>query len=1236
MPPKAPKEGVRLFSNQSSLTAAELHRLLAPIGFTDLTAALNCLRRIPGDEQERRVFETVLPDLLQALADAAHPDRVLVNFEKLAHAVRNPPVLFAALKDEPRLLEALAVLFAGSQFLTDILLRAPDNFRQIKEPRSLTDIKTRQQIYSEASDVVFPEQDLAQNLDRLRRFQRRELLRIGAADLLGALDFQGVVHQLSNLARVMIQICLSLVAEHLQQSVHGFAVIALGKLGGRELNYSSDVDLIFVARPPREAHKKLGQRLIWALSHATSEGFLYRIDMRLRPWGQDGSLVPGFEQNLAYLQKHAQLWEKQAMLKGRRVAGDEVMGIEFLDQVKRTLVDLPADEVRKEILKMKGKIEQKLRRKGRAWGEVKGGEGSIRDVEFITQYLQIAHARHHPEIQSRNTLDGLARLTACAILPASEYRVLAEGYVFLRTIEHHLQIMYYRQTHQLPRDPQELTFLARRLGFHGEGIGKQMVERYHQHSQAIREVFQRTFAAPSTSRVQAPRAAIQPAENSSGHLARMDSAYAFAFNQEQIRQHTEMATALTHDDPVKLVAQPLSDSDWRVTIVAFDALGELSLICGLLFDYGIDILEGSIFTYEPGGRGPQGEQRTQPMRRARRLHHRADQYDPRRKIVDVFTVRSVTDVLTAQTWARYANELSIFVKLLREKKQNEVQGEIAKRVAVAISKYSSQPGTLLPVEIAVDNTACQEYTVLRIDAPDTMGFLYEFTNALSLNGIYIARVQIRSLGDRVHDTLYVTDVQGKKITDPVKQYQLRVATVLVKHFTHLLPRSPNPQSAMLNFRAFVSHLFSQSGWTRELASLERPEVLETLSRLLGVSEFLWNDFLRMQHANLFPLVTDVKQLASPKSKKQLRQELNKQLKGTGSWGKKVEVLNLFKDREMFRVDMRYIMGVNKELCAFSHELSDLADVVIETAYDLCFSRLMETLGEPQSATGRACGVSICGLGKLGGRELGFASDIELMFIYEGPGRSAGPATITNNEFFLKLVHDMRKTIQSRHEGIFEVDLRLRPYGKAGSLVVPISLMESYYAESGAAWDYERQALVKLRPIAGDPAFAKRVTAVRDAIIYTNKPFAVSNLRAMRERQVRQLVAGGTINAKFSPGGLVDLEYLVQALQLKNGQEHPELRLTNTAEALRNLKESGILTADDTERLSEAYIFLRRLIEALRMVRGNARDLAVPKPDSDAFKFLARRLDYGENTALLFEELMQHTSVVQRIGERMLK
>jgi len=1188
-------------------------------------------------ERLYRIAATLSPDLLlhlvAALADSAAPDRVLVNLERFVQNAKATGIDLGYLAGTARAIEILCTLFAGSQFLTEILLRNPDYFQRLTRTRSAEVSGTSAppcivtgtpQTVSEVPPATWEEQ-----LDALRRFQRWELLRIGTCDLLGLLDLAAVTGELSRLAESLIQASLQLAAAESGTPIGGFAVIAMGKLGGSELNYSSDVDLLFVAQAEGTRYQKLAEKLIEALSRVTAEGFLYRVDMRLRPWGEIGALVPTVDGYLAYLEQHGRLWEKQALIKARPVAGNRSVAADLLRRTLPLVYSPGDDSVRSDVHAMKQRTEALLREQGRSWGEVKLGEGSIRDVEFVSQYLQLAHGQAHPEVRSRGTLDALQRLLEGGFLEPDECLVLKDGYVFLRTIEHYLQMMHYRQTHALPTDEAELALLARRLGFQGGRAGQAFLLQYEQHRAAIRRVYLSYLESYDMDESTAPSDAT-PLPEIGPHLARMDASYGEAFDQGQIRLHATLAEQLDHDHLVEVHALSLPDGRWRITIVGYDYPGELSLICGLLFVHTFGIDEGHVFTYEPAMDQEESEDDAAPRGR-----------DARRKIVDVFTVHSEGDNVTAATWVRYHDELEELLHLVQGGRQAQAQGELVNRVADALQAIGPEADTLYPVEIDIDNAASDEYTLLRISAPDTIGFLYEFTNALALNHVYIARVDVASAGSHVHDTLYVTDARGHKITSPDRQRELRAATVLIKHFTHLLPVLSNPAAALVHFRQFIAELFRRPDWPDELTSLERPEVLGALARMLGVSDFLWNDFLRMQHESLFPVVRDVDALQTVKSRARLQSELEAMLRPVhggpqppseeAPWR---QVLNEFKDREMFRIDMRHILGHTAEFWDFSRELTDLAEVVVNAAYHLCHEDLRVVHGTPLLDDGQVSDMAVCALGKCGGRELGFASDIELMFIYAGNGRTAGPDAITSAEFYEKVVQDVVRAIRAKREGIFEIDLQLRPYGKAGSMAVSLEAFRRYFAPGGPAWAYERQALVKLRPIAGSAALGQRVVALRDSYVYDGRPFDVVAMHAMRERQIRHLVSGGTFNAKFSPGGLVDVEYLVQALQIVHGDRDPALRRTNIREAMAALAAGGILSAQDYMRLRRAHTFLRWLIDGLRMVRGNAKDLTVPTPDGEAFAFLARRLRY-EQAGELHEDLTHYTASVQELNRRLL-
>lgn len=1222
-----------------SLPAAAASGLMASYGFVDPQAAAVRLQRIAGrDAATRRSVSALLPHLLAALAGSADPDQALINLERFADGVYEEQAL-EQLAINPRALEMLVTIFSSSQFLTEILVRDPRNLNVLTDRGRLARRKDSGLFEAEAMQAMSAV-PLAEQPDRLRSYQRREILRIGISDLLDLYDLPAVMSQLSGLAEGLVRAGLAHAVQRTGIEPRSFVVLAMGKLGGGELNYSSDIDLLFMSAERAGDYLRLGQALIETLSNITSTGFLYRVDMRLRPWGRDGALVIPAEAYTDYLNRHAQLWEKQALLKARPIAGDLDLGAAWLARAEPLIFGNLPEQIRSSVYIMKRRTEQLLEEKGHNWGEVKLGEGSIRDVEFVVQYLQLAFGGRFHELRSRSTLQALPRLVKRGLIRGDEQRILASGYIFLRTIEHYLQIMHYQQTHKLPSHPGAIQLLARRLGFQGAQAGERFIERYQEHCQAIRAVFLRHIGNERSPEAPAPEAA-----DVRRHLARMDASYAQAFPPEEIQKHAALARQLDDETSIVVDAVPIQERTWRVTIVGYDYPGELSVICGLLFVRGFDILDGNVFTYEPvpdveGLESAAQDARTvtpPPGRPPRRKGPSTLKGvpDARKKIVDVFTVKSVLfEPPGDQIWKDYAEDLRRLVGMMRRGERAAARGQIAKRVGTVFQALPGKPAPLYPIDIEIDNGASPRYTVLRIDAPDTIGFLYEFTNALALTQTYIARMLVQSVGNRARDTLYVTDADGNKITSPERQRELRAAVVLIKHFTHLLPRSPDPEIALLHFREFIDKLLQRPNWPDEIASIERSDVLGALARVLGVSEFMWDDFLRMQYANLFPVVRNMDALSDSKPRPQLQAELQRALEGRPAGGWRA-ALNDFKDRELFRIDMRHILALTEEFWDFAAELTDLAEVIIEAAVARCMVELQSSHGAPLLGNGKPSGMTVIALGKCGGRELGFASDIELMFVYAGNGRTAGPAVIDTADFYEKLVQGFVTTIRARQEGIFHVDLQLRPYGKAGSLAVSLDSFRSYYAPDGPAWAYERQALVMLRPIAGDLELGQQLCELRDAYVYQAGSFDVTAMRAMRERQTRHLVKGGTFNAKFSPGGLVDLEYLVQGLQIRQGAAHPALRTTNLRQAMSALAEAGILSEEDHVRLRKAHTFLRWLIDSLRVVRGHAREVTIPPYGSDEFAFLARRLLYDNDIDRLREDLARYVADVQEINHRLL-
>ena len=1210
---------------QADVSASDSQQQLAPIGFADWQTAHARLLELCTDEDRRAALTSALPMLLSALAESANPDTSVLNLERFINSVPDATATLQFLADNPRAIEILIKLFVNSQFLTEILLRNPEYLEHLTQHKRIAEFKSREEFRSEAEQTLADAENSQQQFDSLRTYQHWELLRISACDNFGLLDLKSVTIQLSLLADAIVQTALSIVQNDLAINADDFVVLAFGKLGGEELNYSSDIDLVFISRGDAARYWEAGQRLIRGLTDSVSGSFLYRVDMRLRPWGSSGPLVTTLDSYVDYLAGNAELWEKQALLKARPIAGALEIGFEFLDRTDHLLFEASVDAVRDNVRSMKQKIEAGLKKKGREFGEVKSGQGSIRDIEFVTQFLQLRHGRDNRHVRSIGTLEGLVRLVDLGFIRADEFRQLTTTYILLRKIEHTLQLLHYKQVHSLPQDERELAYLARRLDFPN---AEAFLASYSQHCQEVRSIYRRyiedseeagpldgtSLSKSTTSKHRQPR-----------HSEAMEPSYFTVFSEDEILKHAQILDSLSADNPILIDATTAPDGRIRLTVCGYDQTGDLAMVCGLLFAYGFDIVSGNAFTTEHILGSPTA---------------RSDQQFPTDavpKFVDVFILNPPPGTTLSEVWQRYQTDLTSLVTLARDGQLRKAQARLAGQVAEAFRETPATTAMLLPIDIEIDNDQSDRFTVLRISAEDTPGFIYELANSLTLLGYNIHRVTLTSIDDRAFDTLFIARQDGTRIVRPEMQARLRAAVVLVKHFTHLLPQSSNPQNALLHFGQLLERLFERPDWGDELASLDRREVLETLAQLLGVSDFLWEDFLRLQHDNLFPVLRDVEGLTERRNRSHLEADLAELLIRATSTDEKRRCLNDFKDREMFRVDMRHIAGHIVEFGQFSEELTDVAEAVTAAALKVCYDRLVARYGVPQHASADGCPnrLAVFALGKAGGRELGFASDIELMFVYESEGMTSGKAPVTAAEFYIHLVEGFTKTIQARRKGIFEIDLRLRPYGSAGPLAVSLDAFENYFVPSGPAWPYERQSLVRMRPIAGDEELGQRVIELRDSLVYTTAPFDVNALRAMRERQLRQLVQPGVWNAKLSSGGLVDCEYLVQALQITHGHVQAELRQPGTADALAALHKHGLLTDEQFASLHRSYVFLRRLIDALRMVRGDARDLAVPAADTEEFAYLARRLNYGHRVSKLKSDIDATTNAVISLFETLL-
>lgn len=442
---------------------------------------LHDLEALAGSEA---VMARLAVQLDAHLPRSPDPGMALTNLERFVAAGSDPVALLLHLADSPRSAEIVVQIFSTSQHFSELLIRDPTLLDWL---RSGPDRRDRDTLVDDLWAELQVESVEDDSRLTIRRFRQRELLRIGYNDIVRGLPLEVITQDLSGLADACVEGACRL-ARRRTEDRHGvpdgqdgrparFVVLALGKLGGSELNYSSDIDLIFLydaegqTAGPRvvsnaEFFARMGGEVVRLLADHTSLGLAYRVDMRLRPEGDQGALARSLAATLGYYETSGRTWERQALIKCRPIAGDLDLGRGFLDAITPFVYRryLSAAEIG-EIKAMKRRIEQRTLSAGIAEIEVKTGHGGIRDVEFVVQFLQLLHGGQYPGVRHANTLSALSRLEHVGCLTVEERGIMEDTYRFLRRVEHRLQIMFDRQTHQMPRDLEAQRILAARMGY---------------------------------------------------------------------------------------------------------------------------------------------------------------------------------------------------------------------------------------------------------------------------------------------------------------------------------------------------------------------------------------------------------------------------------------------------------------------------------------------------------------------------------------------------------------------------------------------------------------------------------------------------------------------------------------------------------------------------------------------------------------------------------------------------
>ena len=481
---------------------------LIRLGFSDPDRAMAELDSLGLDASD---------PIVAATAQAADPDGAVRRLAAIVAGVTDRETVLSALREDADYRDRLLAVLGASAELSDHLARHPEDLvvisdHQLASSRPSAYGLVHSLLTAVGADPHAPPTgtggSMATEPDaavRLRLAYRRHLLALAARDLTGVTALDDVAAELADLAAAALTAALAIARAGLpaQSAECRLSVIGMGKTGGRELNYVSDVDVIFVAEPVGESNEsaalavaaELAAAMMRICSSSSVEGSLWQVDANLRPEGRNGPLVRTLESHLVYYRRWARTWEFQALLKARVVAGDPDLGERYL-AATRPMVWTAAerDNFVEDVQAMRRRVEDNIP-KNEVDRELKLGPGGLRDVEFSVQLLQLVHGRADDAIRSPNTLQALAALAAGGYVARTDAAELAEAYRWLRTVEHRLQVHKLRRTHTIPSDPVALRLLARAVGYPGDAVAAFDADR-ERYAREVRRIQQKLFYRP--------------------------------------------------------------------------------------------------------------------------------------------------------------------------------------------------------------------------------------------------------------------------------------------------------------------------------------------------------------------------------------------------------------------------------------------------------------------------------------------------------------------------------------------------------------------------------------------------------------------------------------------------------------------------------------------------------------------------------------------------------------------
>lgn len=486
---------------------------LASMGFAraaESAAHLLALARgsqhAPSSARRDELIESLGPRLLDEICALPDPDLALMNLAAFISAVGARTSFLALLESHPATRAVLLRLFASSSYLSTLFIRHPDML-DILVRSDLARLRASQvELERELAGMIAAVEDFEARLDALRVLRHQEFLRIAIADLAGRLTLEEVQAELTLLASTVLRQALAMARDAVAARRPGpdslaLSVVAMGRLGAGEMSYNSDLDLIFVYHDgaqasDREAASKTFQKLISILQARTREGYAYKIDLRLRPSGNAGPLVTSLQGFIDYHRQSSAVWERQALVRARVLAGDAALGEQVEAARQEFVFGRPIGRAElDEIAAMRARMEREIGAENGRRLNLKQGPGGLVDVEFLAQMMALRYGGRHRALRQRDTTRLLGALVACKLITAQDGGRLKDHYRFLLQLENRLRIEGDQPAWALSTRPADLTALARRMGYGGEPGARRLLDELHRRRSEVREIFVRCFEA---------------------------------------------------------------------------------------------------------------------------------------------------------------------------------------------------------------------------------------------------------------------------------------------------------------------------------------------------------------------------------------------------------------------------------------------------------------------------------------------------------------------------------------------------------------------------------------------------------------------------------------------------------------------------------------------------------------------------------------------------------------------